>query len=102
MKKDINFNDFVDSFSESYKDNFSYDGKKALYEYLLNYEEETDTEIELDPIRLCCEYTEYNTLSELQIDYPDIKTMEELEENTMIIPITNLGKKTDAFIVQQF
>jgi len=64
MKQTINFFQFRDAFGGDYKNNFSYDGKKALFEYLENYEEETNKEIELDPIALCCEYTEYESINE--------------------------------------
>lgn len=40
-------------------DNFSFKGKKALFDYLEQYEEGTGQEIELDIVALCCEYTEY-------------------------------------------
>ncbi len=98
MKQVINFNQFIDSFGDSYKDNFSYEGKRALFDYLENYEEETDEEIELDPVALCCEYTEYESLKELQENYNDIETMEELEDNTLVIPIEG----SEGFIIQDF
>ena len=105
MKQTINFSQFCDNFGGDYKNNFSYEGKKALFEYLENYEEETDTEIELDPIALCCEYSEYEDLKDLQNNYTDIETMEELEEQTQVIPIYNLtsdGKKSERFIIQDY
>ncbi len=98
MKQYITFNAFTDAFSDTYKDNFSYEGKKALFEYLEEYEESAGEEIELDTIALCCEYTEYDSLKELQADYTDIKSMEELEEHTMVIPIEG----SEGFIIQQY
>jgi len=98
MKQTINFSQFCDSFSNTYKDNFSYEGKKALYEYLENYEEETETEIELDPVALCCEYTEYENMKELKDNYDDIKNTKELEDNTTVIKIEG----TNRFIIQDF
>ena len=59
MIKIINFQDFCDSFSDTYKNNFTYEGKKALFEYLELLEDGTGEQIELDPIALCCDYTEY-------------------------------------------
>ena len=59
MIKKINFQDFCDSFSDTYKNNFTYEGKKALFEYLELLEDGTGEQIELDPIALCCDYTEY-------------------------------------------
>ena len=47
-----------------HKDNFSYEGKKALFQYLEEYEEE-DFQIEFDYISLCCDYSEYDNLDDL-------------------------------------
>ena len=80
MKTIINFSQFVDSFREDRKNTFSYDGKKALFEYLEQYEEDTGEEIELDIIALCCEYTEYETALEVATNYPKFLNEEELKE----------------------
>ncbi len=98
MKQTINFSQFVDSFSDTYKNNFSYEGKRALFDYLEEYEASTGEELELDPIALCCDYTEYENLEALQEEYTNIKSIEELEDSTQVIPIEN----SDAFIIQNF
>lgn len=85
MKQTVNFSQFVDSFSDQYKDNFSYEGQRALFDYLENLEEDTGTEIELDPIALCCEYSEYKDLKEIQENYTNIKSMEDLKDNTQVV-----------------
>lgn len=82
MKKTINFNDFVDSFSEDRKNQFSYEGKKALFEYLEQYEEDTGEEIELDTIALCCEYTEYDNELNCALDYGFVPEETETTELT--------------------
>ena len=56
MKQTVNFSMFCDAFSIR-KENFTYDGLEALYNYLENLEEETGDEIDLDVIALCCEYS---------------------------------------------
>ena len=98
MKQTVNFSQFCDSFSEDRKNQFSYKGKRALFDYLEEYEESTGEEIELDTITLCSEYTEYENLKELQENYNDIESMEDLEEKTLVIKIEN----SDAFIIQQY
>lgn len=98
MIEHINFSQFVDSFSEQYKNNFSYEGKRALFDYLEEYEESTGEELELDPIAFCCEYTEYENMKELQQSYPDIETLEELEAHTTVIPIEG----TERFIILDY
>lgn len=69
MKTTINFQDFITAFHEHDRaDNFSYAGKRALFDYIEQYEEETGTEWELDIIALCCEYNE-STWQEIADDY---------------------------------
>lgn len=99
MKMTLNFYQFCDNWPESRKEQFSYYGKKAIFEYLEELEDVTGEQIEFDPIAICCDFTEYCDLEELQsTDYPDIKTMEELEENTIVIKCED----GDRFIIQQF
>lgn len=69
MKQTVYFSQFVDSFGESHKDNFNYDGKRALFDYLESYEEDVGTEIELDIIALCCDYAEYPTAMDAAKEY---------------------------------
>lgn len=96
MYKDINFNDFCDGFPDSYKDNFSYEGKKALFDYLEEYEDGTGEKMEFDPIALCCEYDEYKDLKELQGNY-NVENMEDLENHTTVIKIDD-----NSFIIQKY
>ena len=98
MIKTITFSEFTDAFKLFDRDNFSYDGMKALYEYLEDYEEQTETPVELDVIALCCEFTEYEDLKELQSNYTSIETMEELEDNTTVIRIEG----SESFIIADF
>jgi len=103
MKQIINFSQFCDGFPDSYKDNFTYEGKKALFEYLESYEEETGEELEFDPIALCSEYTEYKDLKELQNCYPDIESLDELENYTQVIKIYDYKEtELDNFIIQDY
>ena len=98
MKQEIYFNDFCDAFRTMNLDNnFTYKGKKALFDYLEEYEESTGESVNFDIIALCCEYTEYENLKELQANYTDIESMEDLENNTTVIKIDD-----DAFIIQNY
>jgi hypothetical protein len=103
MKQEITFSQFCDGFPESYKENFSYEGKRALFDYLEDYEESTDETIDYDPIALCVEYTEYENLQELQANYSNIDTLEDLQDRTQYIPIKNNdGTESERFIIQDF
>lgn len=66
--------DFIDTFrySPTYKNNFSYDGLIALFDYLVDLEEDTGEQIQFDMIGLCCEYSEYSNIEEFITDYQDI------------------------------
>ena len=80
------------------EDNFTREGREALYSYFTETDEEAEEEIELDVIAICCEYTEYDSFKELQGDYSDIKSRKELEERTYVIPVEG----TNRLIIQQF
>ena len=100
MKSTINRSQFHDAFRKMGRENqCSYDGLEALFNYLEDYEDDTGESIELDVIALCCEYTEYANLAEIQNDYDaeDYPDMETIEEHTQVIRIND-----DAFIIQQF
>ena len=102
-KSNLSFYQWCDEWPESRQNQFSYEAKNALYNYLNEYEDQTDEEIEVDIIALCCEYTEYSDLEELQDNYNDIKDMEDLEAHTTVIPCYNSnGDKLDSFIIQDF
>lgn len=73
MKQTVTQTQFTDIMTSH---GFSYDGANALFEWLEEYEESTNTELELDPIAFRCEFAEYETLEELQTDY-DVQKLEE-------------------------
>ncbi len=120
-RSNISFCEFCDNFSESERDTFSYEGKKALFDYLEEYEENTGEEIELDIVELCCEYSEYGSVEEYLKDYTpseinnekdeeeteeefkerlEEETQKYLEENTQLILLGN--NLDDGFIIQNF
>lgn len=96
--KNINFHDFRQAFKDFERDNFTYEGQQALFDYLEELSESTGKPIELDVIALCCEFTEYNDLIDLKGSYPDIENMDQLAHNTTIIDIPN----TSRFIIQNY
>ena len=57
--KTVNSYDFERAFVDAGRgDNFSYEGKQILFDYLENLSEEMGEPIELDVIALCCDYSE--------------------------------------------
>lgn len=93
MKQTTSFSQFCDSFSDTYKDNFTYKGKRALFDYLENYEEESGEDIELDPIALCCEYSEYDSALEAMQEYQPEDMPNEGEEGDDLIEIEEKNEK---------
>ena len=91
MKQTMNEFDFKNEFKKIRPDNFSYDGLTALYDYLTQYEESCDTELEFDPIAYCCEFTEYENFKEIKQNY-DVEDLEHLEQNTIVLKIPNSEK----------
>jgi len=91
MKQTMNEFDFKNEFKKIRPDNFSYDGLTALYDYLIQYEENCDTELEFDPIACCCEFTEYENFKDVKQNY-DVEDLEHLEQNTTVLKIPNSEK----------
>ena len=100
MKNTVTEYQFIDSFQGGYENNFSYEGKKALYEYLTQLEYDCDIELKLDPIAFCCEYSEYENLEEFQADYgEEYESIEDIQSNA---PTTVIMIDDESFIIQSF
>lgn len=89
-------------FCDQFKNQFTYNGKRALFDYLERMEEETGEEIELDIIALCCEYSEHDSALEAAQEYDDSINSEEvarayLEDRTTVIDVDGGG-----VIIQNF
>ena len=102
MKETINLSRFRDAF-QIRKDSFSYEGLEALFDFLLDCEESTGEELELDPIGLCGEYIEYGDVAEFRGDYSyedagEYESVEDIETKTTVIRIEG----SEGFIVQSF
>ena len=106
MKKTIDKHDFIAEF-EAYNraDQFTESGLAALFEYLEPYEEGTGTEMELDVIALCCEYsdydedtikTDYDYMMDDEEDWTVEDLIQELQDRTTVI------KHDNGWIIQEF
>ena len=91
MKQTMNEFDFKNEFKKIRPQNFSYDGLTVLYDHLIQYEENTDQELEFDPIAYCCEYTEFDSFEDVKKNY-DVEDLEHLEQNTIVLKIPNSEK----------
>ncbi len=99
MKQIVKLEDFRNAFERmDRKNNFSYSGLEALFDYLICLEEDLDEENELDVVALCCEWTEYEDIEEFQCNYGDeYQTIEDIEYRTIVIPIDDVR-----FIIADF
>lgn len=93
MKTTITFSAFCDAFRDMDRnDNFSYAGKRALFDFL---EDNHEGDYVLDVIALCCDYYESDVdslISDYSIDVSDAEDDEKaeiveqfLEENTCLV-----------------
>lgn len=95
MFQSVNFSSFCDSFRNlDRQDQFTYAGKRVLFDYLEQYEEDTGESIEIDVIALCCEYVE-STVDEiirkysLDTDTTEGQAINWLQDRTSICGVTD-------------
>lgn len=102
MKTTLSEYDFCRAWetNEERKNQFTHSAQKALYEYLTQYEEDCDTEIELDIIALCCDYTEYGSAWEAMEQYQpeDMPTIDDGEGMDLV----ELGEAQEAEALRWF
>jgi len=101
MKQTIDVYGFRRAFERTdRKDQFSYEGLEALFNWLEEYEGDCGEEVELDIIALCCDFTEYESIEEFHGDYgaEDYPDWDKIAEYTSVIPVGCDG----GFIIQQF
>ena len=104
--------DFREAFrtwqSGGFKDRFSYDALRALFNWYESLEEDTGIETELDVVAICGEFTEYESLEDLNADMViGHESLESLRDHTTVIEFEKLinfttNTKIDAFIIQNF
>lgn len=100
MKQTITFSQFCDAFLDMGRENnFSYAGKRALFDFIEQMDEDCGTDTELDVIALCCEFTEYEGLEEFHCDYNAEKypDRDSIRYHTLFIDIDG-----ESFIVASF
>jgi hypothetical protein len=86
MKQTMTSGRFIENFpKDRYNQMGGYEGLMALWEHLERYEEGTGEEMEFDPIALCCEFTQYDSIEEVLKNYASIKDLDDLKDNTQVI-----------------
>jgi len=102
MYETVNLSSFTNAFAKVRPDNFTYEALELIYEFLTTYEDETNMEIELDVIAICCDFTEM-TQREIVDAYPDTEPFENsiidfLTDKTLFLGVTS----NDTFVFQNF
>jgi len=103
MKKTLSFCDFEKEFIDSncYND-FGYEGLKALFNFLEEYEQESGEELELDVIALCCDYTKFDSAQEAYKEYNSDETVTEEEAFDWLQERTFVCLYEEGIIIQVF
>ena len=100
----INEYEFRDLFKKCDRDNFSYEGYEALFNFLDDICSSDEKGYQCCVVAIDSDFTEYEDLKEFQKEYYDdvagdkFKTIEEIEEETTVIRIED----SDSFIIQVF
>lgn len=102
MKQTVTSYQFVDSFRAAGRESqFTRAALFALFDYLENYEEDCGTEIELDPIGICCDWAEYKSAKEAADQFR--KSFDsESEALNWLLDRTTVIEFTGGVIIQQF
>lgn len=101
MIQTITISDFINAFDRAGRSaNFSTAGLVAIFDLL----EDVNPDMELDPIAICCEFSEYKDLEELKQDYAYDEDLEEDDEildyyrdQTLVLELANGGLVIQAY-----
>tara|TARA_R110000822_G_scaffold4749_3_gene20401 strand:+ start:706 stop:1020 length:315 start_codon:yes stop_codon:yes gene_type:complete len=104
MKQSISRHDFANLFEQyNRKENFTYNARLALFDYLEELEEGTGSEMECDIIGLCCEYSEYPSAAEAEKEYAGADDLDSEEEAAAFLrDRTTLIEFEGGIIIQAF
>ena len=101
--RNIGFCEFCDAFRAADRnENFTYQGKRVLFDYLEQYSEDSGEHVDLDIIALCVDYNEDDIdtiIKEYSIDVSDAIDEEDktdivreyLNDNTFVVGETSSG-----------
>lgn len=84
MKTTVTSHQFVEAFRACGRESqFSHAALFELFRYLEDFEESTGTELELDPIGICCDFAEYSSALEAAKDYGFKEGIDSKEESAL-------------------
>lgn len=105
MKQTVTEYMFVDSFRHAGRESqFSVPARRALFEYLEEFENSTGTEFELDPVGICCEWCEYASALDAAKDYGYQEEIDSQDETPLewIQNRTQVVEFEGGIVIQQF
>jgi hypothetical protein len=102
MYESVNLNGFVNAFNKIRPDHFTPEALDLIYEFITTYEDDTNMEIELDVIAICCDFCEM-TQTEVVEAYLIPEPFENsiirfLEDRTLLLGVTS----SNTFVFQSF
>lgn len=104
MKRTISKSEFRDAFTDmNRKNNFSYEGLGALFDYFKECESSSGDETELDVIAICCDYSE-DAFDYIKKNYSNlgIETLDDLREHTSVVWVDDETIDNPTVIYQVF
>jgi hypothetical protein len=110
MKTTVSVYDFRDAFQSMGRGKqFSYEGLGVLFDYFEQLEDDCGMEIELDPIAICCEYSELEPMEiaeqygipMLGVDFDDEDDVLDMVENFLQVNGAFIGTTEQKTIVFQ-
>ena len=105
MKTTVSEFQFIESFRLCGRESqFTVPARRALFAHFEQVEEDSDTEIELDPVAVCCEWAEYPSALKAANDYgfkgnesdTEEAALDWLHEQTQVVPFEG------GLVIQQF
>lgn len=105
MKTTITEFQFIEAFRHAVRESqFSVPARRAIFAHLEDFEHDSGTELELDPIGICCEFAEYPCALEAAkaygyrdgVDSKDESALEWLQSRTQVIEFEG------GIVIQQF
>ncbi len=105
MYINVNFSSFCGAFINMGRDNqFSYEAKRIIFDFIEEYERDSGENIELDVIGICCDFAEMTEL-ELRQYYSiddDVAVSDFLEDNTSFLGFFDGNDGLPHYVFQQF
>ena len=88
----MSIHDFLREWPDSRRDEFSRAALEAIFSYLEDWEEGTGEQIEFDPIAICCEWTEFESMAEFNEQYgTDLDDWADVAESTQVVELAGGG-----------